>query len=138
MARCRSRRMPTLRNSMYGPRCSPSRRWSSRNSSRMRSRDGLQRRASFDGISLDDGEHGAATSVLHRGAAVTMWGTSPRQRLRLRPLEGALRSADWLGARGLWWRGVNATREWPPGVSIVIPERDAPAMLSEALASVTA
>ena len=103
----------------------------------MRSRDGLQRRASFDGISLDDGEHGAATSILHRGAAVTMWGTSPRQRLRLRPLEGALRSADWLGARGLWRRGARATREWPPGVSVVIPERDAPAMLSEALASVT-
>jgi GT2 family glycosyltransferase len=59
------------------------------------------------------------------------WGTSTRQRLRLGPLYAALRLADrWPATRVAAPAGA-----FTPGVSVVIPERDAPDMLAEALAS---
>jgi len=69
-----------------------------------------------------------------------MWGTRWRQRLRLAPLYAAIRAADVLGRAG------NARREGDarggpiaaprqPGIALVIPDRDAPAMLMDALAS---
>jgi GT2 family glycosyltransferase/SAM-dependent methyltransferase/glycosyltransferase involved in cell wall biosynthesis len=62
------------------------------------------------------------------------WGTSWRQRLRLAPLYLALRAADRLAPM---MRAVSprATVPWRTGLSIVIPERDAPDMLRAALAS---
>jgi GT2 family glycosyltransferase/glycosyltransferase involved in cell wall biosynthesis len=61
-----------------------------------------------------------------------MWGTRWRQRLRLGPLYAALRAADALGARR---RSADSKTSWRPGVSIVIPDRDAPDLLATALAS---
>src|SRR5437764_6643892 len=64
-----------------------------------------------------------------------MWGTRWRQRLRLGPLYLALRAADALSARS--GPSPQPTREpWRPGLSIVIPDRDAPDLLTAALASV--
>jgi GT2 family glycosyltransferase/glycosyltransferase involved in cell wall biosynthesis len=59
------------------------------------------------------------------------WGTSQRQRLRLGPLYAALRLADRWPAT----RVARPARAFAPGVSVVIPDRDAPEMLAEALAS---
>lgn len=65
------------------------------------------------------------------------WGTSRRQRLRLLPLYLAVRLADalapWVPAR----RSTPAT-PWPEGITVVIPERDAPQMLADALAALHA
>ncbi|MCC6195226.1 MAG: glycosyltransferase [Burkholderiales bacterium] len=61
-----------------------------------------------------------------------MWGTSWRQRLRLLPLY----VAAWLGERLPAAPRTRPPAAWPEGVTVVIPERDAPAMLSQALASV--
>lgn len=66
-----------------------------------------------------------------------MWGTTVRQRLRLLPLYGALAVADRL-APLVPARSAAALGPWRPGVSVVIPDRDAPAMLLEALASLDA
>src|SRR5690349_7010996 len=59
------------------------------------------------------------------------WGDSPRQRLRLYPLYLAM----LLGDRVARWRRPARRRHpsWKPGLSVVIPERGAPAMLQEAL-----
>ena len=64
-----------------------------------------------------------------------MWGTSWRQRLRLMPLYLAMLAADRCAA---WMprRPPRVHAPWPPGLSIVIPERAAPAMLDEALVAV--
>jgi GT2 family glycosyltransferase/glycosyltransferase involved in cell wall biosynthesis len=63
-----------------------------------------------------------------------MWGTSVRQRLRLLPLYAALTLSRHLPARAP--PRVDAdTDAWRPGVSLIIPERDAPHLLAEALAS---
>jgi GT2 family glycosyltransferase/glycosyltransferase involved in cell wall biosynthesis len=63
-----------------------------------------------------------------------MWGTSWRQRLRLAPLHLALAAADgW--SRAPWLRPPAQPGPWREGLSVVIPDRDAPAMLAEALAS---
>ncbi len=67
--------------------------------------------------------------------ALAPWGTSWRQRLRLAPLWLALAAADRL-APAVPVRAPRRLPPWRAGVSIVIPERDAPAMLAEALASV--
>jgi GT2 family glycosyltransferase len=61
-----------------------------------------------------------------------VWGTSFRQRLRLAPLFGAMVAGDLVS------RFLPAARQprltpWRPGVSVIIPERDAPAMLADAL-----
>ena len=64
------------------------------------------------------------------------WGTSWRQRLRLAPLYLALAAADRL-ARVMPARAAPRQPPWRDGISIVIPERDAPAMLAEALATLT-
>lgn len=61
-----------------------------------------------------------------------MWGDSWRQRLRLAPLCCAIALADVLRARA---SAPPPLGPWPHGISIVIPERDAPTMLAEALAS---
>ena len=63
-----------------------------------------------------------------------MWGTTLRQRLRLMPLYGALAVADRL-APFVPAHRARALGPWQPGVSVVVPDRDAPAMLAEALAS---
>src|SRR5262245_10837467 len=61
-----------------------------------------------------------------------MWGTTARQRLRLAPLYAALRAADVVRQmRGM--RDADAAPAWRPGITVVIPDRDAPEMLSEAL-----
>jgi GT2 family glycosyltransferase len=64
-----------------------------------------------------------------------VWGTSWRQRLRLTPLSLA---ATVAGACASVLRSQPPERAgaWPPGIAIVVPERDAPAMLREALARV--
>jgi GT2 family glycosyltransferase/glycosyltransferase involved in cell wall biosynthesis len=63
-----------------------------------------------------------------------MWGTTLRQRLRLLPLFGALSLADRL-APLVPARSPRAHGRWQPGISVVIPDRDAPVMLMEALGS---
>jgi GT2 family glycosyltransferase/glycosyltransferase involved in cell wall biosynthesis len=64
------------------------------------------------------------------------WGTHFRQRLRLAPLYVAVVLADRLAAWSpkRWPRMTRAA--WNPGISVIIPERDAPQMLDEALQSV--
>ncbi len=61
-----------------------------------------------------------------------MWGTSWRQRLRLAPLSLAAAAADVL-ARAAPARSAAHIGEWPSGIAVVIPERDAPDLLREAL-----
>lgn len=61
-----------------------------------------------------------------------MWGTSWRQRLRLLPLDAAMALADRLPSSA---PRIPALGPWRPGISVVVPERDAPAMLAEALLS---
>src|SRR5439155_7232104 len=64
-----------------------------------------------------------------------MWGTRWRQRLRLGPLYLALHAADALSASPR--PSPQSNREsWQPGLSIVIPDRDAPDLLATALASI--
>ena len=63
-----------------------------------------------------------------------MWGTSWRQRLRLAPLHAAMAAADRL-APMLAARAARPPSQWRPGVSVIIPERDAPEMLARALVS---
>jgi GT2 family glycosyltransferase/glycosyltransferase involved in cell wall biosynthesis len=65
------------------------------------------------------------------------WGSSARQRLRLWPLYAAVAAGDAIG-RLARPRPVRHAPTWPPGVSIVIPERDAPALLADALDSLHA
>jgi GT2 family glycosyltransferase len=62
-----------------------------------------------------------------------VWGTTWRQRLRLAPLYAATRLADAVPRRA---RPLDAGA-WPPGVSVVIPERDGVDLLAEALASLS-
>ena len=63
-----------------------------------------------------------------------MWGTSWRQRLRLAPLYAAVVAADRISAF-VPARKPRAIGPWPPGLTVIIPDRDAPAMLAEALSS---
>jgi GT2 family glycosyltransferase/glycosyltransferase involved in cell wall biosynthesis len=64
-----------------------------------------------------------------------MWGTTLRQRLRLAPLHGAVTLADGL-ARISPLRGTCHPRDpWDAGLSVIIPDRDAPDLLDQALAS---
>ena len=58
-----------------------------------------------------------------------MWGTSWRQRLRLAPLYAAVAIADRLAAL-MPARTEAAGEPWPPGVTVIIPDRDAPEMLA--------
>src|SRR4051794_38987579 len=60
-----------------------------------------------------------------------MWGTSLRQRLRLMPLYAAITLADLVAP--LIPGGTSPRAPWLPGISVVIPERDAPALLRTAL-----
>ncbi|MEP7205517.1 MAG: glycosyltransferase [Casimicrobiaceae bacterium] len=71
-----------------------------------------------------------------RTTPVRGWGTSWKQRVRLAPLYLAVTAADAIRA----WRPRrhSARQDWQPGISVVIPERDAPAMLDEALAALYA
>ncbi|MEO6566094.1 MAG: glycosyltransferase, partial [Casimicrobiaceae bacterium] len=64
-----------------------------------------------------------------------MWGTSWRQRLRLAPLYCAMLAADAC-ARFVPARHVGPHAPWGAGLSVIIPERAAPAMLEDALAAV--
>ena len=61
-----------------------------------------------------------------------MWGTSWRQRLRLAPLSLATTLASAF-APLVRARRPTSIGPWPPGVGIVVPERDAPDMLRQAL-----
>ena len=63
-----------------------------------------------------------------------MWGTSWRQRLRLAPLYVAAVAADRLAAFAPA-RPSPADEGWRPGISVVVPERDAPRMLAGTLAA---
>src|SRR5437879_624188 len=63
-----------------------------------------------------------------------MWGDSWQQRVRLAPLYLALTAANNL-SRLPYWRPARSPRRWREGLSIVVPDRDAPAMLGEALTS---
>src|SRR5438876_11519983 len=76
-----------------------------------------------------------------------MWGTRWRQRLRLGPLYLALRAADALSASPRPAKTDDCEeprrplprsnrKSWRPGLSIVIPDRDAPDLLATALASI--
>jgi GT2 family glycosyltransferase len=66
-----------------------------------------------------------------------MWGTTFRQRVRLLPLYCALAVADRLAPLAPRRRAAGPGA-WRPGVSVVVPDRDAPAMLGEALAALDA
>src|SRR2546423_588291 len=73
----------------------------------------------------------AAPSTVTRSAGTSMWGASFRQRLRLMPLFLAVCAADTLAAIV---RPRAARHEpWQPGITVLIPERDAPALLEQAL-----
>lgn len=65
------------------------------------------------------------------------WGTSTRQRLRLLPLYLATRLADTIAG---WLPAHRAEPQapWPAGVTVIIPERDAPQMLAQALGALFA
>ncbi len=63
--------------------------------------------------------------------AARPWGSSWRQRVRLMPLFLAACAADAL-APSLPARQGRST-PWSPGITVIIPERDAPAMLQECL-----
>jgi len=67
-----------------------------------------------------------------------MWGTRLRQRLRLAPLYSAVAIADRMSTRAARPRLPVPMPPWRPGLSVVIPDRDAPELLAEALASVEA
>ncbi len=66
-----------------------------------------------------------------------MWGTNFRQRLRLAPLYFAVLMADHLPT--IPWRQHPRARNnsWRPGIAVVIPDRDAPDLLDQALDSVS-
>ena len=66
-----------------------------------------------------------------------MWGTSWRQRLRLAPLAMAIAAADRLSAFAPTPRAPPA-RPWAPGITTIIPERDAPLMLAATLGALAA
>ena len=66
-----------------------------------------------------------------------MWGTSWRQRLRLAPLALAVAAADRLSARAPAPPAAPA-RPWRPGITAIVPERDAPEMLAGTLAALAA
>ena len=63
------------------------------------------------------------------------WASNWRQRLRLYPLFAAVRAADAWGKRlpRLQFRSLSP---WSPGLTVIIPERDSPELLAEALAGV--
>jgi GT2 family glycosyltransferase/glycosyltransferase involved in cell wall biosynthesis len=65
-----------------------------------------------------------------------VWGTSWRQRARLAPLYAATVAADLLSRASS--EGRADAGAWPSGVTVIIPERDAPGLLGEALASLAA
>ena len=65
------------------------------------------------------------------------WGTSARQRLRLLPLYLAAACAEAL-APLVPSRRPDDLGEWPAGLTVLIPERDAPELLEEALAALAA
>jgi GT2 family glycosyltransferase/glycosyltransferase involved in cell wall biosynthesis len=67
-----------------------------------------------------------------------MWGTRARQRLRLAPLYSAVAIADCLSALPLASRPITRMPPSGTGISVVIPDRDAPALLAAALDSVEA
>ena len=62
-----------------------------------------------------------------------MWGTRSRQRLRLAPLYLAVVLADSLAPTRR--RPLPAPPGWGEGISVVIPDRDAPELLAQALES---
>ncbi|MFO1306666.1 MAG: glycosyltransferase [Burkholderiales bacterium] len=61
-----------------------------------------------------------------------MWGTSWRQRLRLAPLSLAAAVADRVASTALPHR-ESRIGPWPAGIAVIVPERDAPDLLREAL-----
>jgi GT2 family glycosyltransferase len=63
-----------------------------------------------------------------------VWGTGWRQRLRLAPLFAAVVAADRLSSL-VPARKRPVPGPWPAGLTVIIPDRDAPAMLAEALTS---
>src|SRR4051794_39852036 len=63
-----------------------------------------------------------------------MWGTTWVQRIRLAPIYLAMNAADRIG-RIKYRRKPLAMPPWREGVSVIIPDRDAPGMLTEALES---
>ena len=74
-----------------------------------------------------------------------MWGTHWRQRFRLAPLYLSLRIADRVRTRrpsnafsDRHTRRQSTVNDWAPGISVVIPERDSPQLLAEALTSLLA
>ena len=77
---------------------------------------------------------GAGSTAPPARAGAFSWGLSWRQRLRLAPLFLAQVAADFC-ARLVPPAAPPRLPPWQDGISIVIPERDAPAMLGEALAS---
>ncbi|MFO1323073.1 MAG: glycosyltransferase [Burkholderiales bacterium] len=66
-----------------------------------------------------------------------MWGTSRRQRLRLSPLFAAMVAADRVAAL-MPDRAASSQPHWQPGISVLVPDRDAPAMLAQALQAIDA
>jgi GT2 family glycosyltransferase/glycosyltransferase involved in cell wall biosynthesis len=84
---------------------------------------------------MASGESSAVTQP-DFGRRPDKWGTTLPQRLRLAPLWLALTLADALAPRSGRPAGAATAATRRPGISVVIPERDAPAMLDAALASV--
>jgi GT2 family glycosyltransferase len=66
------------------------------------------------------------------------WGSGARQRLRLAPLFLSLAIADRVGGSMRARSNRAVFPPWRPGISIIIPERDSPALLLKALDSLRA
>src|SRR5215471_1284877 len=67
-----------------------------------------------------------------------MWGTRLRQRARLAPLYLAVAVCDRFAKAPRRPRPVGHPKTWSAGISVVIPDRDAPELLGEALDSIDA
>ena len=67
-----------------------------------------------------------------------MWGTRLRQRVRLAPLYLAVALCDGFAKAPRRPRPARQLQTWSAGISVVIPDRDAPELLGEALDSIDA
>src|SRR5215471_8993842 len=80
----------------------------------------------------------AHVSVPRADPAVLMWGTRLRQRVRLAPLYLAVALCDGFAQAPRRSRPARQLQTWSAGISVVIPDRDAPELLDEALDSIDA
>src|SRR5438552_516783 len=93
-------------------------------------------RASASGVPT----RSSARAVVRPGSVPGMkplWGTHLRQRLRLAPLYCAVILADRVATMSMRRRPRIGRNRWAAGISVIIPDRDAPQMLDQALESIS-